>query len=159
MSNPYDKATVSHSSVLGPTLKFKGELTADENLLIHGHVEGSIKHSSLLTIAEEGRLDANVTAEYVSIDGNVVGDIEGSKSVVVSKGADVKGNIFSPNVTLREGAVFNGSIDMSGEARSASNSPNQPESKSKKSKAEPVAGKDAANDEKKLDSDNSASAA
>jgi len=114
MSNPYDSPTVKHPSVLGPTLKFKGELIADENLLIHGEVEGSIKHSSLLTVAERGRLNANVTAEYIAIDGNVNGDIGGSKSVVVSAGADVNGNIYSPVVTLRVGAKFNGSIDMSG---------------------------------------------
>lgn len=116
MSNPYDSPTVKHPSVLGPTLKFKGELSADENLLIHGQVEGSIKHSSLLTVAESGQLNANVTAEYIAIDGNVVGDIGGSKSVVVSAGADVNGNIYSPVVTLREGAKFNGKIDMSGKS-------------------------------------------
>ncbi|MEM9172675.1 MAG: polymer-forming cytoskeletal protein [Pseudomonadota bacterium] len=116
MSNPYDDPNVKHPSVLGPTLKFKGELVADENLLIHGEVEGSIKHSSLLTVAKNGTLKANVTAEYVSIDGNVVGDIGGSKSVIVSEGADVTGNIFSPVVTLREGAKFNGKIDMSGKS-------------------------------------------
>lgn len=128
MSNPYDSPSVKHPSVLGPTLKFKGELIADENLLIHGEVEGSIKHSSLLTVAERGQLNANVTAEYVAIDGNVNGDIGGSKSVVVSAGADVNGNIYSPVVTLREGAKFNGKIDMSGKTAA-------PVSKKKSSRA------------------------
>ena len=42
MSNPYDNAKTRSASVLGPTLKFKGELSADEDLLIQGKVEGSI---------------------------------------------------------------------------------------------------------------------
>lgn len=125
MSNPYDKATVTHSSVLGPTLKFKGELTANENLLIHGQVEGSIKHSSLLTVGQEGKLKANVSAEYISVDGKVAGNLTGSKSVVVNDGADVKGNINCPKVTLRDGAVFNGKIDMTGQQKPQVKSPDK----------------------------------
>lgn len=114
MSNPYDNPTSINSSVLGPTLKFEGELTAHENLLIQGEIKGSITHSSSLTIGKEGKLKADVNAEYISIEGRVDGELAGSKAVMVREGADVKGNIFSPTVTLREGATFNGSIDMSG---------------------------------------------
>lgn len=152
MSNPYDKATVTHSSVLGPTLKFKGELTANENLLIHGQVEGSIEHSSLLTVGKEGKLKANVSAEYISVEGKVVGDLAGTASVVVNDGANVKGNISCPKVTLRDGAVFNGKIDMSGKGKSQAESPEKAakasEARQKKAsgnddKAEPVAKKSA----------------
>jgi len=123
MSNPYDKPTSTTSSVLGPTLKFKGELTANEDLLIQGQIEGTINHSSSLTVGQEGKLKANVKAEYISVEGKVDGDLAGSKSVVVKEGADVKGNIFSPTVTLREGATFNGSIDMTGKEQPAAKAP------------------------------------
>jgi len=123
MSNPYDKPTSTTSSVLGPTLKFKGELTANEDLLIQGQIEGTINHSSSLTVGQEGKLKANVKAEYISVEGKVDGDLAGSKSVVVKEGADVKGNIYSPTVTLREGATFNGSIDMTGKEQPAAKAP------------------------------------
>ena len=118
MSNPYDKPTSTGSSVLGPTLKFKGELTANEDLLIQGQIEGSINHTSNLTIGKEGKIKANVKAEQISVEGSVDGDLSGSKAVVVKESADVKGNIYSPVVTLREGSTFNGSIDMTGKERS-----------------------------------------
>ena len=41
MSNPYNSAT-DRASILGPTLYFKGDLTAEEDLLIQGRVEGSM---------------------------------------------------------------------------------------------------------------------
>ncbi len=123
MSNPYDKPTATTSSVLGPTLKFKGELTANEDLLIQGHIEGKINHTSSLTVGQEGTLKANVKAEYINVEGKVDGDLAGSKAVVVKEGADVKGNIFSPTVTLREGATFNGSIDMTGKAQPKASQP------------------------------------
>ena len=116
MSNPYDTAKPKKASVLGPTLKFKGELTAEEDLMIQGSIEGSIKHSSSLTIGESGHIKANVSAEYIAVEGNVEGDIHGSQSVTVRETANISGNISSPTVSLLEGATFNGNIDMTGKA-------------------------------------------
>lgn len=117
MSDPYDSADRKKSSVLGPTLKFKGELSADEDLLIQGQVEGSIKHTSNLTIGKEGKVKANVSAAYIAVEGTVKGDLTGSQSVTVHETANIAGNIYSPTVSLLEGATFNGKIDMTGKAQ------------------------------------------
>jgi cytoskeletal protein CcmA (bactofilin family) len=136
MSNPYDTAKAKKTSILGPTLKFKGELSADEDLLIQGTIEGSIKHSSSLTVGESGRVKANVSAEYIAVEGKVDGDIRGSQSVTVRETADISGNISSPTVSLLEGATFNGNIDMTGKvAAAAADEPAQEKS------ADPVAEK------------------
>lgn len=116
MSNPYQPAKQKNQSVLGPTLRFKGKLSAEEDLLIQGQLEGSIKHSSNLTIGKEGSVKADISAEQIAVEGKVEGDINGSQSVVVRDSANIDGNIFSPIVTLLEGATFNGSIDMSGKS-------------------------------------------
>jgi cytoskeletal protein CcmA (bactofilin family) len=114
MSNPYDTGDDKRTSILGPTLSFKGELIAEEDLLIQGKIEGSIKHTSSLTIGNEGNVKADIKAEYITVEGKVKGDISGSKSVVVQDSGNVNGNIFSPTVSLVEGSTFNGSIDMTG---------------------------------------------
>ena len=116
MSNPYDNAKTRSASVLGPTLKFKGELSADEDLLIQGTVEGTIRHTSSLTIGESGHVKADTSAEYIVVEGSVDGDLHGVKSVKVRESAKINGNISSPSVSLVEGATFNGNVDMSGEA-------------------------------------------
>ena len=116
MSNPYDNARNRSASVLGPTLKFKGELSADEDLLIQGKVEGSIRHTSSLTIGESGHVKADTSAEYIVVEGSVDGDLHGAKSVKVRESANINGNISSPSVSLVEGATFNGNVDMTGEA-------------------------------------------
>ena len=48
----------------------------------------------------------------VKIDGEVTGDITGNEKVVISKSGNVRGNIVAPRVTLEDGAIFKGSIDM-----------------------------------------------
>ena len=123
MSNPYDTGDHRKASVLGPTLKFKGDLTANEDLLIQGKVEGSIKHTSNLTIGEEGKVKANINAEFICVEGKVSGDLYGSKSVVVTATADIEGNIHSPTVSLLEGSTFNGKIDMTGKEQPQAETP------------------------------------
>lgn len=114
MSNPYDTAT-ERRSVLGPTVHFKGELAADEDLVILGRVEGAIEHTQRLTVGVGGSIKANVEAELVIVEGAVEGDLRASKSVLVKESANVRGNIAAPSVSIVQGATFNGSVDMSGD--------------------------------------------
>ncbi|MDP9087135.1 MAG: polymer-forming cytoskeletal protein [Pseudomonadota bacterium] len=113
MSNPYNSAT-ERASVLGPTLYFKGDLTAEEDLLIQGRVEGSITHTQRLTVGPQGTVKANIKAQLIIVEGTVEGDLHAEKSVFVKDSAKVCGNIFSPTVSITEGASFSGSIDMDG---------------------------------------------
>src|SRR6516164_1843795 len=91
MSNPYDSAS-ERVSVLGPTLHFKGELHADEELLIKGRVEGSITHSQRITVCPEGTITANVRAQVIVVEGTVNGDLQAEKSVMVKETAKLRGN-------------------------------------------------------------------
>ena len=55
-------------SVLGQTLVFKGELTAEEDILIQGRVEGTITHNgNTLTIGPQGNVKANVDPRPTSL--------------------------------------------------------------------------------------------
>ena len=65
MSNPYNSAT-ERASILGPTLYFKGDLTAEEDLLIQGRVEGSITHTQRLTVGPQGTVNTDV-GKYVVV--------------------------------------------------------------------------------------------
>lgn len=111
MGNPYDSAS-ERTSVLGPTLRFKGELHADEELLIKGRIEGSITHSQRLTVCAEGVVKANIKAQMIAVEGTVDGDLNAEKSVQVQESARINGNIRAPSVAIVEGAHFNGNITM-----------------------------------------------
>jgi cytoskeletal protein CcmA (bactofilin family) len=111
MSNPYNSAN-ERASILGPTLYFKGDLSAEEDLLIQGRVEGSITHTQRLTVGPQGTVKANIKAQLIIVEGTVDGDLTAEKSVFVKETAKVAGNIFAPTVSILEGANFSGSIDM-----------------------------------------------
>ena len=99
--------------VIGPTLVFKGELSADEDLFIEGRIEGTITHHKMnLTVGKQGRVKADIDATSVIIEGQLVGDIRSDGTVTLAKGADVEGDIFCARIVMEDGARFKGKIDM-----------------------------------------------
>jgi cytoskeletal protein CcmA (bactofilin family) len=102
----------TRASVLGPTLRFKGELSAQEDLIVQGWVEGSITHTQSLTMGAEGSMKGDIRARVIVIDGKVEGDLYATESVIIRASAKVKGNVFAPRVAISDGAFFQGRIDM-----------------------------------------------
>ncbi len=100
------------ASVLGATLRFRGELSAQEDLIVQGSVEGSITHTQCLTIGSEGSMKGDIRARVIVIDGKVEGDLYATESVNIRSTAKVKGNVFAPRVGITEGAFFQGQVDM-----------------------------------------------
>jgi cytoskeletal protein CcmA (bactofilin family) len=100
------------ASILGPTLRFKGELRADEDLLIKGQVDGSIENSKRLTICREGHVRADIQGQIIAVEGTVEGDVTGAISVAVLAGSHLTGDVRAPSVSIVEGAHFNGSVFM-----------------------------------------------
>src|ERR1700761_3754984 len=99
-------------SVLGPSVRFKGELRADEDLRILGQVEGSITHTRYLTIAPEGRVKADINGHIVVVEGTVEGDLVAATSVALTQCGHLTGDIRSPSVSVNDGAQFNGKVLM-----------------------------------------------
>ena len=118
MGDPYD-TSAERTSVLGPTLRFKGELHADEELLIRGQIEGSITHSQRITVCGEGIVKANIRAQTIVIEGTVEGDLQAEKAIQIKETARLKGNVQAPSVSIIEGAQFNGGVTMDTVKRAA----------------------------------------
>jgi len=100
-------------SVIGPTLVFKGELSADEDLVIEGKIDGTIAHHKKnLTIGKKGRVTADIHASSVLIEGELNGDINSDGLVSLAAGSTVIGNIYCARIVMEDGARFNGKIEM-----------------------------------------------
>lgn len=113
-SSPVSNVKESRQAfAIGSTINIKGDVTGDEDLVILGHVEGRVdlkEHN--VTIGPKGSVNANINAKQVVVEGILNGDITGEEKVVIRKTGNVLGNIISPRVTLEDGAMFKGSIEM-----------------------------------------------
>jgi cytoskeletal protein CcmA (bactofilin family) len=105
------------SSVFGATLRFKGELHADEDFTLQGRIEGSIHHTQHLTIGTDGVVKGDSRARSITVDGTVEGDLYALEWINIRPTAHVLGNLLAPRVAIADGANFNGKIDMASAAR------------------------------------------
>ena len=112
VETPAPRAAASKGSTLGATLRFKGDLVADEDLVVQGQIEGSILHSRSLTIGSQGRVHGDIRARRIIVEGSVVGNLYALERAILRPGAKVRGDIFAVEVSIDDGACLNGRIDM-----------------------------------------------
>jgi cytoskeletal protein CcmA (bactofilin family) len=112
LTAPSMPASSAKTSTIGPTLRFKGDLVADEDLVIQGQVEGTILHSRSLTIGTQGRVVGEIRARRIVVEGAIKGNLYALESVTLRSGASVQGDVFAPRIVVEEGARLTGRIDM-----------------------------------------------
>lgn len=105
---PADRSVMT----LGKLLTFKGEMSADEDMIFLGRMEGAISHTESLTIGVGGVVVGNLRARVLVVKGTVDGDLEASESILITPTAVVKGDLVSPRISIVEGAMFNGAVRM-----------------------------------------------
>ena len=95
----------------GTGLLIKGELKADEDLVIDGTFEGTIDLKGFGLVTGAGSIvRAAVTARTVMINGHLEGHIT-ADIVDIGPKATVEANIIARQIALEEGAHFNGAVN------------------------------------------------
>jgi cytoskeletal protein CcmA (bactofilin family) len=107
------------TSVFGASLRFKGELRADEDFVLQGQIEGSIHHTQNLTIGTDGVVKGDSRAHTIVVEGTVDGDLYALESISIRPTAKVRGNLLAPRVAIADGASFNGKVDMATATKAA----------------------------------------
>lgn len=97
---------------IGKGVLIKGEVIAEEDMIIEGRVEGKIETKKSLIVGKNGNIEAEIKANEVKIMGKVTGDVHTTMRIEIVPSGVLFGNITSPRVSISEGAVFKGNIDM-----------------------------------------------
>ena len=97
---------------VGSTVVIKGELTAHEDLVIAGRVEGTISVMGHLVLVEAGaHVVGDITAAGIVVSGSVHGSLLAEERIKAEAGADLQGDISAPRIAVADGAVVNGRIE------------------------------------------------
>lgn len=127
-------------ATIGPSILVKGDISGDEDLVIQGRVEGTVKLAQHnVTVGGNGRVKADVTGRTVVVEGEVNGDLRAQEQIILRHTAKVEGSIAAPRVALEDGAVFRGSIEMDS-ARSGGTAKPSSDSKAASAQAESTSG-------------------
>lgn len=100
-------------AVIGSSISIQGDLSGEEDLTIHGRVDGKIDvKGNSVTIGESGRVKADVYGKTIIVEGQVDGNLYGGDQIILRSSGHVRGNLTAPRVALEDGAQFKGAIDM-----------------------------------------------
>jgi cytoskeletal protein CcmA (bactofilin family) len=104
------RAAVAH---IGKSVVIKGELSGSEDLYIDGQVDGTIElREHNLTVGPNGRVQADINAKEVVVQGSVKGNIRAVDRVDLRKSGSLVGDLVAARVIIEDGAYFKGSIDI-----------------------------------------------
>ena len=109
---PVEKILDVDASMQG-TITFKDPV----NLRINGSFEGKLDTRGVLAVGESAKIKANITGDKIIVAGKVTGNITAFSSLTLASHAVVRGTIHTPVLSILEGAVLDGDVQMSsGEA-------------------------------------------
>lgn len=98
---------------MGQSISIKGELTGAEDLTLEGRVEGRIAlPDHVLTVGASAQIHAEVVAKTVVILGTVVGNVTVTEKFELRAGGSMQGNLKAPRISMADGAVFGGKVEM-----------------------------------------------
>jgi cytoskeletal protein CcmA (bactofilin family) len=99
---------------VGSSVVIKGELSAQEDVVIAGRVEGTIIVAGHLVVVEGGgQVAADIAARGIVISGTVTGSLTAEERIELRNTAQVEGELSAPRINMADGAVVRGRIDMS----------------------------------------------
>lgn len=104
--------SAGNNTVVGPSILISGKLTGDEDLTVRGRVEGELTLSKTLIVETTGVVKANVAVKNAIVSGVVVGNINATESVELTREGRMVGDIRAPRVIIVDGASFRGRVDM-----------------------------------------------
>jgi cytoskeletal protein CcmA (bactofilin family) len=130
-------ASPAEQATIGASLVIKGEITGSEPLYIDGRVEGSIHVTGQrVTIGRSGSVTANIDAKEVVIMGSVKGNIQCTDRLDIRSEGSLTGDVTSPRVSVEDGAMLKGSVEVRAGSQKQDKAQTQAVSKSSASDAE-----------------------
>jgi cytoskeletal protein CcmA (bactofilin family) len=99
---------------IGKSVAIRGDVVSAEDLSIDGQVDGTIvvgDHN--LTIGVGAVIHAQLNARTILISGSVTGNVIAADRIEIRETGSVEGELKTPRLAVREGAVVRGRIDTS----------------------------------------------
>lgn len=99
-------------TILAPGVHVVGRISGQEDVRVHGTVEGHIHLAATLFVEPEGVIAADVHAHDIVVAGTIVGNLTATGSIVLASSARVVGDLQAPRLVVAPGAAFRGQVSM-----------------------------------------------
>jgi len=100
------------ASIIGKGTEFKGTLKDKESIRIDGKFEGKIQVEGNVIVGQDAVIKADIQAKSISIGGKVTGNVDCQEKVEIFPSGSLEGKVKASDLTIAEGAFFNGECKM-----------------------------------------------
>lgn len=100
------------TGVIDQGCEFEGKLCFRGTVRINGTFRGDIYTPDTLVIGEGARVQGQIDAGIVIINGEVTGSVRAKHRVEIHQPAVFRGDILTPSLKVDEGVIFEGSSRM-----------------------------------------------
>jgi len=111
------------SAFIGKGVDFKGTITYTGTVRIDGSLDGEINTEGVLLVGEEAVIKAKVTAGTLICKGKITGDIHIKEKLKLRAPAVINGGVKTPMLSIEEGVLFNGTLEMTTGVRDTQREP------------------------------------
>lgn len=77
-------------------------------LTIDGKYEGALVETAELYVGKTGKIKAEVKADFIIVEGIVIGSIRASNRIILMPTAQVLGDIHTKELIIQKGVIFEG---------------------------------------------------
>ena len=91
---------------------FEGKLTTTNGVRVMGTMRGSVESKSIIHVEADANVEADVTAENVTIAGTYTGKLNCSGRLEITATGRASGDLETGRILLHEGGYFEGSLHM-----------------------------------------------
>jgi len=106
-------AAINAVSTISAGLKIRGDISGSCHLVIEGETHGKIHLANgRVTVGPSGRVNADILAPEIVIDGHVQGNLQARDSVRLGTASHVQGSVLTPRIRIEDGAGFRGKVEM-----------------------------------------------
>jgi cytoskeletal protein CcmA (bactofilin family) len=110
---PTGNANEGSKLIVGPNIKFKGEICDCDTLVVEGSVEATMD-SRVMQIAEKGAFKGSAGIDVAEIRGDFDGDLTVRQKLVVYTTGRVTGKIRYGKLVIEEGGQISGDVQVNG---------------------------------------------
>ena len=107
-----NKGPSGPGTVVGSNVKLTGTLKDDNDIIVHGKIEGEVISDKTVTIAENAIVKGPVTAQVISVAGKIKGSITAAEKLEILPNGKIYGSITAKDLSIRSGAIFVGKCTM-----------------------------------------------
>lgn len=101
-------------TVIGPTVKVDGNFVGAGDVIVSGHVSGTLKTSKNLRVNEGAAIKADVEAANIWVAGEIRGHVKCGGKIELGPTAKIFGNVETQTIAVSHGALLHGKVTMAG---------------------------------------------